>query len=218
MLVGRARPYMNDSDPRRQNQPNRMTMPPWIKPALYAAGGTALLVFAWPALRFVIIGGLAYGAVKLVRLWISWRQEFSWGRGAVDNVSEFKTVAQLSLQAACLRRDAIVAEILPDSVDDRSITLADATDVQIVGGNRVKAVFPVLIDGQQSGLYVSASGSVAEGVLVEAVSVYTQLRSGQIVEASIEVSSSDGEDDSSSYRGAQRQTKRKVKDAEYKDL
>ncbi|KAJ2434212.1 hypothetical protein GGF42_009263, partial [Coemansia sp. RSA 2424] len=42
----------------------------WAKPALYAAGGVALVVFAWPVLRFVVIGGMAYGAYRLVRTWL----------------------------------------------------------------------------------------------------------------------------------------------------
>ncbi|KAJ2458436.1 hypothetical protein GGF42_002066 [Coemansia sp. RSA 2424] len=42
----------------------------WAKPALYTAGGVALVVFAWPVLRFVVIGGMAYGAYRLVRTWL----------------------------------------------------------------------------------------------------------------------------------------------------
>ncbi|KAJ2641174.1 hypothetical protein GGF44_002240, partial [Coemansia sp. RSA 1694] len=39
-------------------------------PALYTAGGVALVVFAWPVLRLVVIGGMAYGAYRLVRTWL----------------------------------------------------------------------------------------------------------------------------------------------------
>ncbi|KAJ2563700.1 hypothetical protein IW140_006017 [Coemansia sp. RSA 1813] len=87
--------------------------------------------------------------------------------------------------------------MLPDNVDDdygRSIALADAMDVKVVGSPfrdaaRVKALFPVLIEGRESALVVMASGSVGDNVSIDTVSVYTHLESGQIVETKVDVSS-----------------------------
>ncbi|KAJ1822323.1 hypothetical protein LPJ56_000859 [Coemansia sp. RSA 2599] len=53
----------------------------WVKPAAYTAGGVALAVFAWPLLRFVVIGGLAYGAYRLARVWWALRELNSRGIG-----------------------------------------------------------------------------------------------------------------------------------------
>ncbi|KAJ1801025.1 hypothetical protein LPJ59_000625 [Coemansia sp. RSA 2399] len=206
-------------DPRRQR---RFVMPLWAKPALYVAGSTAVLVFAWPVLRYAIIGGLAYSAYKLVRLWLTWRQAINWGEGTAA-VDAIKTVAQMSLQRACIRGDPMVAEMLPGNMDEiyKSITLAGAMDVQVLespfgAAERVKAVFPVLIEGRESALFVSASGSVGESVSMETLSVYTYLKSGQIVEAKLDVSS---DSDDKVPEGAEFQNKkRKAKDAEYKEL
>ncbi|KAJ2402013.1 hypothetical protein GGI23_001011 [Coemansia sp. RSA 2559] len=224
----KARWYIGGShgggkDPRRQQR--LFVMPLWAKPALYVAGGTAVLVFAWPVLRFAIIGGLAYGAYKLARLWFTWRQAINWGgEGTTDTVEVIKTVAQASLQKACIRGDPLVAEMLPGNIDDvgdgKSITLASAMEVQVLEGSpfgaaeRVKAVFPVLMEGRQSALFVSASGSVGESVSMETLSVYTYLKSGQIVETKLDVSS--GGDEAPERAGFQE--KRKARDADYKEL
>ncbi|KAI9501747.1 hypothetical protein GGI25_004340 [Coemansia spiralis] len=67
-----VRAYSND--PRQRNPYSQSPTPLWVKPALAAAGGAALIVFAWPLLRFVILGGLAYGAYRLVRVWFTFRE------------------------------------------------------------------------------------------------------------------------------------------------
>ncbi|KAJ2008104.1 hypothetical protein GGI04_000360 [Coemansia thaxteri] len=42
----------------------------WVRPAAYAAGGTALVVVAWPVLRYVVLGGVIYGVYRLARTWL----------------------------------------------------------------------------------------------------------------------------------------------------
>ncbi|KAJ1881020.1 hypothetical protein H4R99_002646 [Coemansia sp. RSA 1722] len=64
--------------PSSSNRGNGLFGPPdplwWVKPAAYTAGGVALTIFAWPLLRFVVIGGLAYGAYRLARVWWALRE------------------------------------------------------------------------------------------------------------------------------------------------
>lgn len=52
------------------NQHQRPRYPPWIKPALYTAGGVAVITFTWPVLRYVMLGGLTYGAYRLFKVWL----------------------------------------------------------------------------------------------------------------------------------------------------
>ncbi|KAJ2803703.1 hypothetical protein H4R20_002791, partial [Coemansia guatemalensis] len=47
--------------------------PLWLKPALYAAGGVALVSISWPLLRFVLLGGLGYGIYRLIRVALMFR-------------------------------------------------------------------------------------------------------------------------------------------------
>ncbi|KAI8319026.1 hypothetical protein GQ54DRAFT_56165 [Martensiomyces pterosporus] len=79
------------TDPRDPFNTRRAPGPaPWIKPALYAAGGMALAVVAWPVLRFVALGGLGYLAYRTIRLWMIARSINSMMQGrSTGNREEF---------------------------------------------------------------------------------------------------------------------------------
>ncbi|KAJ2721041.1 hypothetical protein GGI07_004231 [Coemansia sp. Benny D115] len=57
----------------------------WVKPAVYTVGGVVLVVAAWPVLRFVVIGGLAYGAYRAVNLFFAVRDLDRSMRGHAPN-------------------------------------------------------------------------------------------------------------------------------------
>ncbi|KAJ2654722.1 hypothetical protein IWW48_005937 [Coemansia sp. RSA 1200] len=240
MRTGNARWYMTGRGRRQQHNSLWSIVPAWARPALFMAGSTALIIIAWPVLRFVVIGGLAYGAYKLVSLWRMWRQTVNWAtRGGMEGpmqlelVEDIRKEAQACLLASCINGDSLVLEMIPDSVADddyeKAIELDSAVDMQTIeeeapqllagSAGRIKAVFPVVINGRRSELFVAASAKFGSARLeLDAVSIYTQLRpSGQIVETKIDISAAAGREGGGHKRSGRRH-KREARDADYKEL
>ncbi|KAJ2763350.1 hypothetical protein H4S06_000145 [Coemansia sp. BCRC 34490] len=241
MRAGNVRWYMTGGGRRQQNNNLWSIVPVWARPAIYMAGSTALIIIAWPVLRFVVIGGLAYGAYKLVSLWRMWRQAVNWatsggmgGSMQLELVEDIRKEAQACLLASCVNGDSLVLEMIPDSVADddyeKAIELGSAVDMQTIEeegtpqmlaglAGRIKAVFPVVINGRRSELFVAASAKFGSARLeLDAVSIYTRLGpSGQIVETKIDTSAAAGRE-GSRPKGSGRRHKREARDADYKEL
>ncbi|KAJ1720711.1 hypothetical protein LPJ53_004690 [Coemansia erecta] len=231
----------------------------WVKPAAYAAGGAALVVVAWPVLRFVVIGGLAYGAYRLVRLWLILRDlnRSSSGGSSVNNPLEWlfgsifsqggvvsgkgvrtmQKIGEASLTAACSGnnsdRDVIglferalgLEELYDITLGEPMETQSSAVMVDGVQRHYADAVFPVYVSDSATTLFVqvSAVSGDAQGetsISVESMRLLARMPSGEVAETSIRVVGSDDSlnDDPDSFSSEAREHKRKVQDAEYKDL
>ncbi|KAJ2160622.1 hypothetical protein GGF46_002115 [Coemansia sp. RSA 552] len=208
----------------------------WVRPALYTAGGVAVVVVAWPVLRLVVTAGLGYGVYRLVRWGLMVRrmqQELSGSglfgagglfRGAWDAMRGSLQVAphvldamhDVALQSLTASRDVRVREC----VGSRWTGLGTAVEAESVhvsdGGQaveRVVAVFPV--DGAP-GVFVRASGSLGTGTVDYVVNV-------DCLELLV---NNDNDDVTTIYldvalRGLdadESQPKHKIRDADYREL
>ncbi|KAJ1941591.1 hypothetical protein GGF37_003485 [Kickxella alabastrina] len=244
----------------------------WIRPLAYTAGGIALVAVGWPVLRYVFAGGLAYGAMRLVRLWVLVRKldktigaaqaSFPGGSGALGGqsplgallknmlalfggfpsmrgagaavsplcVGSMRSVAETSFRASCVS-DSKVAAMIHEALGYVGLAdgfaLGEPMDVQsstvMMNGqskSRLEAVFPVFVDGAATNLFVQALANVmtdAGAVDVDGVRVWARMASGEVAEASIGVVH-EGEEDEGDDTDDRKRGRRKVQDAEYKDL
>ncbi|KAJ2865840.1 hypothetical protein GGH94_001972 [Coemansia aciculifera] len=99
-----------------------MGQPPmrqWARPVLYTAGGVALVVLGWPALRFVVIGGMAYGAYRLLRTIFLFRSLSQGPRVTRDDInSSGGPLAELWRAAvAGLRRSVFAGSVSPQLIE-----------------------------------------------------------------------------------------------------
>ncbi|KAJ2742028.1 hypothetical protein GGI20_004778 [Coemansia sp. BCRC 34301] len=207
----------------------------WVKPAVYAASGVALVVFAWPVLRFVVIGGLAYGAFRLSRTLLQlrslsqgprltrddissgggilgelWRGLFSRAGASRQLVEQLRVATEASLRANIEKGDERLLGVLGEA---GTLVLGDAMQVDSSTvqtgdrvGTRVEALFPVFVDGRATPLFVQAAGSAVPGVVEEAT-LLARMASGSVEQIRLDLQSAENE-----------KKERRVQDAEYKDL
>ncbi|KAJ1816373.1 hypothetical protein IWW57_002190 [Coemansia sp. S610] len=200
----------------------------WTKPILYTAGGAALIVLGWPVLRFVVLGGMAYGAYRLLRTVLFFR---ALGQGATtlnggplsdlwrstlaglgrsvspQLVEQLRGAAEGALRVGVESGDRRLVGL----VDGGSVGLGEAVrvaeSVVVVDGRetvRVEALFPVMVDMRLTPLFVKGVGTAGPGVVVSAT-VLAKLDSGDVEEIALDLAGSP-------------KKKKHVVDAEYKDL
>ncbi|KAJ2059299.1 hypothetical protein GGI17_004486 [Coemansia sp. S146] len=224
-----------------------MGQPPmrqWARPVLYTAGGVALVVLGWPVLRFVVIGGMAYGAYRLLRTVFLFRSLSQGPRVTRDDISSSGgPLAELWRAAmAGLRRSVFAGSVSPQLVEQlrvaaetglrAGIDMGDERLVEVLGGEgagvvlgeamqaeessfvvnglgktRVEVLFPVFVDMRATPVFVQAVGSAVPGV-IESASVLARLETGEVAEISLDVA----------RQSSPRAKKRRVVDAEYKDV
>ncbi|KAJ2261075.1 hypothetical protein GGI01_001611 [Coemansia sp. RSA 376] len=105
-----------------QQRRSYMEQPPmrqWTRPVLYTAGGVALVVLGWPVLRFVVIGGMAYGAYRLVRTIFLFRSLSQGPRISRDDISGGEgPLAELwRMTMAGLRRSVFAGSVSPQLIE-----------------------------------------------------------------------------------------------------
>ncbi|KAJ2014625.1 hypothetical protein IWW39_004475 [Coemansia spiralis] len=200
----------------------------WARPILYTAGGAALIVLGWPVLRFVVLGGMAYGAYRLLRTVLFFR---GLGQGATtlkggplsdlwrstlaglgrsvspQLVEQLRGAAEGALRVGVESGDRRLVGL----VDGGSVGLGEAVrvaeSVVVVDGRetvRVEALFPVMVDMRLTPLFVKGVGTAGPGVVVSAT-VLAKLDSGDVEEIALDLAGSP-------------KKKKHVVDAEYKDL
>ncbi|KAJ2833258.1 hypothetical protein GGI24_000919 [Coemansia furcata] len=221
------------------------TQPPplrqWTKPVIYTAGGVALVVLGWPMLRFVVIGGMAYGAYRLVRTLLLFRSLTQGPRLPRDSPSG--PLAELWRDAvAGLRRSVFLGGVSPqlieqlrvaseaglkagvDAGDARLLEVLEADDeADVVLGEAMQTSSEsVSVDGRErarvEALFPVFVGARATPVFVQAVG---STMPGVIESAAVLARLASGEvaEIPLDVGGAkQKKKKRHVVDAEYKDV
>ncbi|KAJ2840807.1 hypothetical protein FBU31_000104 [Coemansia sp. 'formosensis'] len=220
------------------------TQPPpirqWTKPVIFTAGGVALVVLGWPMLRFVVIGGMAYGAYRLVRTLLLfrsltqgprdrpsgplaelWREAVAGLRRSVflggvspQLVEQLRVAAEAGLKAGVDAGDARLLDVLEEADDEADVVLGEAMQTSSES---------VAVDGRErtrvEALFPVFVGARATPLFVQAVG---SAMPGVIESAAVLARLASGEvaeiplDVGSGIK--QRRRKRHVVDAEYKDV
>ncbi|KAI9479646.1 hypothetical protein LPJ78_002051 [Coemansia sp. RSA 989] len=211
--------------------------PQWrqlIKTAAYTAGGMALVTFAWPALRFVVIGGLGYLTYRAIRLYLQFRRfnsifgssnsmwwdqiQQAMGMTGVSSamLSTMQKAAVDGLRTAYLNNSRVQSAV-GDMVNEADVDLGEALDVQTsvvnVGGREqqsVEALFPVFVEGRGSTCFVQVVWTVDSA-----------MRDYRAKESTLWVRNPDGDVEYIAIdpvEHSSKNQKRNVKDAEYRDL
>ncbi|KAJ2851199.1 hypothetical protein IWW36_001338 [Coemansia brasiliensis] len=212
--------------------------PQWrqlIKTAAFTAGGMALVTFAWPMLRFVIIGGLGYFTYRAIRIYLQFRRfnsvfspsssmwwdqmQRAMGMTGVSSamLSTMQKAAVDGLRTAYLN-SARVQSAIGEMVNEENVDLGEALDVQTsavnVGGREqqsVEALFPVFVEGRGSTCFVQTVWTV-DG----------EMRDYRAKESTLWVRNPSGDVEYITIdpieHGSAKSSKRNVKDAEYRDL
>ncbi|KAJ2838332.1 hypothetical protein FBU31_000944 [Coemansia sp. 'formosensis'] len=212
----------------------------WTKPVIFTAGGVALVVLGWPMLRFVVIGGMAYGAYRLVRTLLLFR---SLTQGPRDRPSG--PLAELWREAvAGLRRSVFLGSVSPqlieqlrvaaetglkagvDAGDARLLDVLEADDDEadvVLGEAMQTSSESVAVDGREQtrveALFPVFVGARATPLFVQAVG---STMPGMIESATVLARLASGEVaeiplDVNNTRN-QKRRKKHVVDAEYKDV
>ncbi|KAJ2812418.1 hypothetical protein H4S07_001414 [Coemansia furcata] len=211
----------------------------WTKPVIYTAGGVALVVLGWPMLRFVVIGGMAYGAYRLVRTLLLFR---SLTQGPRDRPSGGPLAELWRDAVAGLRRSVFLGGVSPqlveqlrvaaetglkagvDAGDGRLLEVLETDDeADVVLGEAMQTSSEsVVVDGRErarvEALFPVFVGARATPLFVQAVG---STMPGVIESATVLARLASGEVaeiplDVGSIK--QRRKKRHVVDAEYKDV
>ncbi|KAJ2486776.1 hypothetical protein IWW37_005492 [Coemansia sp. RSA 2050] len=182
----------------------------------------------WPVLRFVVLGGMAYGAYRLLRTILFfrslsqgpsdisggplsdlWRVTLSGLRRSVSPqlVEQLRVAAESGLRMGVEAGDRRLAEL----VEGGSVTLGEAMRVAestvVADGReavRVEVLFPVVVDMRITPLFVRAVGAAEPGV-IESATVMARMDSGEVEEIELDLTNTP-------------KKKKRVVDAEYKDL
>ncbi|PIA17180.1 hypothetical protein COEREDRAFT_80553 [Coemansia reversa NRRL 1564] len=218
--------------------------PLWLKPALYAAGGVVLVSISWPLLRFVLLGGIGYGIYRMIRmalmfrdlrrsvgdsqmLWERLQQMASGSSTANDRASivapgvleTMQRSAEDGIRASFgtnLRVQQIIGGITAEAVTLGEAVSVEKEEDEVIGQNRVEAVFPVFVDGRGTAVFVQAAGalgsrSIDYAIRLDTLHVLARQKSGEVMAITI--------DPAASPAAATGQKKRRhVEDADYRDL